>query len=648
MDDRYEVRDAQFLMSQLVDEGVANPGVGVNGFSYGGGLSMTLAVLKDRVMMPDGSLVPWRSPGGIPMRIAAAAPEAGWSDLAYALMPNGRTLDYAADAPYRGPRGDAPVGVMKETFVSALYGTGAYASNYAPPGTDPDINAWYALISAGEPYGSTLGPIADEVTRYHSGYYIDHSQPPAPLLLTAGWNDDIMPPDEWIRIYNRTRTQFPGDPISLLFLDYGHQRSQMKDADAAVVQARVDAWFDHYLKGIGPAPSSSVETLTTTCPKSAPSDGPRRADSWYHAAPGEIRLESAAAQTIAPGADNPQAAPAFDPVAADFDPCKTIGSDDVPGTATYRLRPAPSGGFTLLGSPTIIAKLAGGGPNSQVAARLVDVNPAKGTESLVARALYRPGSGVQVFQLHPNSYKFDTGHVAKLELLAADSPYGRVSNGQATVTVSDLELRLPVAEKPGSLGGLVQAVAPKVLPPGYRLAADYLGRGGPGSVSTTSPRCASSRGGIAGRRLHRARLGWKRSTIRRAYPSRRTRGSFDYFCLADGGAVSAGYSSRTLRRHLSGRERRRTQGRAVLLLTTSTHLRLRGLRVGSSTRTLRRRLPRARRYRAGRNTWYLARSRSSTLAFKTRRGRIRSLGIADRRLTRTRRPQQRFLSGFFR
>jgi hypothetical protein len=249
---------------------------------------------------------------------------------------------------------------------------------------------------------------------------------------------------------------------------------------------------------------------------------------------------------------------------------------------------------------------------------------------------------VQVFQLHPNSYHFDTGHIAKLELLAADSPYGRPSNGQPTVTVSDLELRLPVAEQPGSLGGLVQAVAPKVLPPGYRLAADYLGPSGPGSVSTTERgkpggggrRCASLRGRIAGKRLHRARLGQKRSTIRRAYPSRRSRGSFDYFCVADGSVVSVGY--------------RTTQGRAVLLLTTSTHLGLRRLRVGSSTLTLRRRLPRARRYRAGRNTWYLARSKSSTLAFKTRRGRIRSLGIADGRLTRTRRAQHRFLSGFFR
>ena len=58
-----------------------------------------------------------------------------------------------------------------------------------------------------------------------------------------------------------------------------------------------------------------------------------------------------------------------------------------------------------------------------------------------------------MFQLHPNGYKFEPGHVAKLELLPNDTPYGRVSNGQAPVAVSNLELRLPVLEAPGLGGG---------------------------------------------------------------------------------------------------------------------------------------------------------------------------------------------------
>ena len=124
MDDRYEVRDAQFFAGELADEGLVNgQKVGATGGSYGGGLSLALATLKDRVMMPDGSLVPWTSPTNhLPMRIAAATPLVPWSDLAYSLTPNGGTLDYVADSAYTGR-----TGIEKESFQNGLYATGRHA-----------------------------------------------------------------------------------------------------------------------------------------------------------------------------------------------------------------------------------------------------------------------------------------------------------------------------------------------------------------------------------------------------------------------------------------------------------------------------------------------------------------------------------------
>ncbi|HEX2128091.1 MAG TPA: acetylxylan esterase, partial [Solirubrobacterales bacterium] len=153
MDTRYEVRDAQTFAGMLVDEGVADrKRIGATGGSYGGGLSMALAALRNRVMLQDGSLVRWRSPAGKPMRIAAAAPDIPWTDLAYALLPNGATLDYVADAPY-GSR----IGVMKETFVTGLFASGLAAGRYAPPLTDPDADliTWFSLLNVGEPYEAT-------------------------------------------------------------------------------------------------------------------------------------------------------------------------------------------------------------------------------------------------------------------------------------------------------------------------------------------------------------------------------------------------------------------------------------------------------------------------------------------------------------
>jgi predicted acyl esterase len=479
MDDRYEVRDAQFLIGELADEGVAQPQrIGATGESYGGGISMALAALRDRVMMPDGSLVPWVSPGGKPMAIAAAVPQWPWSDLAYALAPNGSTLDYVADSPYRGPNGTAPIGVEKTSFVSSLLALGVGLSNFSLTDSEAAVPTWYARLNQGEPYGGdpTAESIFEQVTTYHSSYYINHAEPPAPLLIQSGWNDDLFPPDEAIRFYNRTRTQFPGNPISLFFMDDGHMRSQNKEADVAVFRAREQAWFDFYLKGIGTAPAPSAEALTTTCPSTAASEGPYRAADWRDLSPGEIRVQSPATQTITPGAGDPTAGAAFDPIGGSG-ACATAAGADETGVATYRLAATPSPGFTLLGSPTIIADLGTTGTESEIAARLVDVSPA-GTESLIARGLLRPGAGGHtVFQLHPQAYRFAPGDVPKLELLPADAPYSRASNTQMPITVSNLELRLPVHDQPGSLGGIVQTPAPPVVPPGYELASDY--RAGP-------------------------------------------------------------------------------------------------------------------------------------------------------------------------
>jgi predicted acyl esterase len=113
----------------------------------------------------------------------------------------------------------------------------------------------------------------------------------------------------------------------------------------------------------------------------------------------------------------------------------------------------PSGGYTLLGAPTVRARLSvsGNAGVAQIASRLWDVAPGGGEQTLVARGTYRPagdGAGTEVWRLHANGWRFAPGHVAKLELLGADAPYTRVSNGSFEVTVHSLQLRLPVRERP--------------------------------------------------------------------------------------------------------------------------------------------------------------------------------------------------------
>ena len=468
-DTRYEVRDTQELIGRLVDDGVADPArIGVTGDSYGGGQSIELVALRDRVMLPDGRLVPWRSPKGTPLRIAAAAPVIPWTDLVYAISPNGRTFTDAVPAPGADT---TPVGVFKTSIANAIFAAAEFAIGpgqptgepfvpgrpmgyLAPAGSDPeaDVAGWVARSDAGEPYTDAQSQaIVDRLERYHSAYGIDSSIAPPPLFVGSGFTDDIFPVDEALRFVNRTRRDHPDTPVSVLFGDFGHQRAANKPADRARLMRSIHDWFDHYLRDQGPAPATGATATTQTCPHDVPSGGPFTAPAFDALARGEVRFSSTAAQTISSSGGDPSVALAIDPAAGGGDDCAQTSAADEPGTATYRLPAAPAGGYTLLGAPTVAAHLQTTGDASvqQVAARLWDVMPDGAKQTLVARSLYRPsGQASDTWQLHANGWTFAAGHVPKLELLGADAPYGRPSNQPFQIGVTRLELRLPVRESP--------------------------------------------------------------------------------------------------------------------------------------------------------------------------------------------------------
>ena len=73
-------------------------------------------------------------------------------------------------------------------------------------------------------------------------YYIDHSQAPAPLLISSASRDDLFPANEATRFYNRTRAQYPNSPIGLFFGSFGHMRGQNGSEtvnDRAALQGRL-------------------------------------------------------------------------------------------------------------------------------------------------------------------------------------------------------------------------------------------------------------------------------------------------------------------------------------------------------------------------------------------------------------------------
>lgn len=452
-DFRYEIRDAQYVAGLLVDEGVADANrIGAHGESYGAGASLALATLNDRIMNADGSLSPWTSPKGAPLHIAAAAPFAGWGDDT-ALAPNGHWLDTQTTATNRA----SPVGVQKMSIGRGLFTVGLQGAYLAPPGGDPDMMMEFALATAGEPYEKpAVSAMLKAGAQFHSPYDLLSGtfgtplRAPAPVLLANGFTDDVFWADQVLVYYNRLRALYPTAPVELVFGDIGHQRAQSKPADLALMSGRIHDFLAYYLKGAGPRPASDVTALTQTCPKSAPSGGPYIAATWAALHPGEVNFSSRPPQTILSSGGDPKVSRAFDPVAGGLS-CTTAPADDEGrGVATYRL-PTPTGsGYTLLGSPTVIADLKVTGEFAYIAGRLVDVAPATNTKILVARGAYRidpkAPNGRQTFQLSANGWHFAPGHFPELELLGRDAPFLRPSNGVFSIAVSNLELRLPVHE----------------------------------------------------------------------------------------------------------------------------------------------------------------------------------------------------------
>jgi acetyl esterase/lipase len=469
-DVRYEVRDTQELVGRLVDEGIADPRrIGVTGDSYGGGQSLMLAALRNRVMLPDGTLAPWRSPSGTPLRIAAAAPVIPWSDLVTAAAPNGRVSPTRITNVVQAT---SPVGVEKATVVNAIFLAAQFAIGpgqplgepfvagrpmgfLAPTGTDPeaDVVHWVTRTDQGEPYDdASAQDIVDLLTRYHSAYYLPTGRRgPPPLLLASGFTDDLFPADESLRFADRTLRKFPEAPLSVLLGDFGHQRAANKPPERRRLVRWIHRWFDHYLRGDGDSPRHGVTAFAQTCPRSAPPGRRFHAATFARLARGKALLRGSEPQTLASDGGDPAVGAAIDPAAGMGDGCVEVTAADAPGTAVYRreVRRRP---LTLIGAPTVTAHVTVSGAepqDSQIAARLWDVAPEGETKRLVARGLYRPLSeSPQRWYLHPAAWRFKPGHTIELELLGNDAPYARPSNGAFETEVRDLRLRLPVRRLP--------------------------------------------------------------------------------------------------------------------------------------------------------------------------------------------------------
>lgn len=438
-DHRYEARDTQYLLGLLVDQGVTSASaIGVTGISYGGIQTLNLARLRNRVRLEDGSFIPWTSPNGTPLQIKAGYARWAASDLTYALQPNGRFLDFRTPKPGQSI---SPGGVEKKSYNDVLYAGGAATGFYAPPGGafGSDITTWKALADRGEPARQDALNVGRELTAFHSWAGLSGQSPS--LLVQNGWTDDLFPAPEALRVY-RTFQGTPGARLSLQLGDMGHPRGANSAFENRVMLAQADSFWAFNLKGQGTAPRhGSVLAFTQVCSGSARASSRWRAENWERLHPKTVTFRHRGPQRIDSRAGRLSTAKAIDPIGSPGS-CATVRARRDRGTALIQRRFRSP--FTMLGMPTVDARIRTKGRGGMIAARLWDVY--RGRQRLVSRGVYRlrdDQRGRILFQLFGNGWRFRKGHTAKLELLGRDPNYLRTSNFRFSVRVARVRVDLP-------------------------------------------------------------------------------------------------------------------------------------------------------------------------------------------------------------
>lgn len=445
----YEINDYQYLVGLLVDHDAqrraaglrpifnVNPTkVGAVGGSYGGGFSW-MALTDPR----------WKSPlNKIRVRLAAAAPRYGWTDLLEALVPSGHYFDLdpatgktsiTSTAPADAPSTN-PLGVEKQSIVALLYASGNLLNM-----NHTTFPAWmheaYQRLQEGEPYDG------DELLERVAGWFITDRSAyfqerfwrkvgnglRVPTFITATWTDPLFNTmQSGVAFYNKLRSVAPKYPMQMYLGDYQHfvanKAKEWGDicgddhhvctlddyrGDGALnlnraatrvrlgANSRMNRFLDFYLRGKGTSPALKVWATTTICDANAsegfPADEPGieyAAASWRGLSTGTERFGWKGGGV----ATTTTTSSAVDNHASETDPgyrqtqtnkCSTLSSSEsTPGVVQYQ--DVVEETFTMMGLPTLeltytATSTAG---DYWIGARLFDKAP-DGSITLVTRGV---------------------------------------------------------------------------------------------------------------------------------------------------------------------------------------------------------------------------------------------------------------------
>lgn len=474
----YNTRDLQWLLGWLVDAGLVDPdAIAVSGGSMGGGLAWEMAMLNSRTVCggsgwdpangtnpcadTKSTFVPWTSPDGTPLHIAASVPEFGWFDLGGILLPNGTASDGLNGATESSPylQDQSPIGIPLQAWVTELDELGQSSAFFAPAGEDPtsDFADWFpdlatSIDTRSTASGTALGSAVSsmifmlDALKSPGSYYLNFDGD-VPILALQGLDDSIMTPVQAQLLYELAKSSEPGYPISVVFGDVGHAPATNPQDLLNNFAARANAFIDYEFGLGGDAPTSSESAYLVRC-------GPNTGGDLVEVTASTLKtLETGSldfSSNTAEATDNTSSgseANALDPLG--WRTCPNMAVQQDPGVA-YWTWPVTTGGV-LLGAPVVTLKVRSTAPDAELDTRLWVEN--SGTQTLISTSAYRlvsaPSSSAYItvtYEIPETAWVLAPGQTLKLEVTGDDTPTYQADPIPSTTTIASVALKLPTTD----------------------------------------------------------------------------------------------------------------------------------------------------------------------------------------------------------
>lgn len=421
---------------------VYDPRVGMWGGSYGGQVQFAAASVDPRIDMLN--------------------PQITWNDLSYSLDPNNTDQVHGVTT---GTPGATKSSWAAGFSVEGIFDGVQYAQNDPSRLIGcPNFADWVcpALV-----YGGTTGYLApgDIANLQHASVERYISKIRIPVLLDQGQVDTLFNLNEAVATYNALKAQHT--PVAMLWREQGHSGGTPSDAGRAYENARIQAWFDHYLKGLNVSTGSPFAyyrdwTGAFTEAGSYPVGSSR---TYYLSAANSLTtnvlgIGTGSQSLLTPPAGAPTSLGGLDALGSATPVPLDLPDYNAPGTYVYWSSPSLTAALNVVGSPVLNVKVSAPtaeptsalGPAGQLVlfAKIYDVAP-DGTASLIHGLVAPiripdPTKTVRI-TLPGIAHQFAAGHRIEVMLAGGDVNYrGGLTSTAVTVSTgsSGQALTLPV------------------------------------------------------------------------------------------------------------------------------------------------------------------------------------------------------------